>query len=512
MTSPTELMARKTMRTINLKAILKAALVLACLLPFAASRTNGQVNLTAEPTMLTLPDGSIVPMWGYTCTVANGSTAMCASLNPNANGWSPVVITVPAGQDLVINLTNNLPTTPGAQTGIPTSLMIVGQVGGGLGSSATTTPSPDHSDLAASTATWPIAGSAPGFTPPPQPARVQSFSTEVATGVTTQLKWPSPRSGTYLIESGTHPSIQGPMGLYGILVVTAAPGKDANGKETSVGTAYPVGVTGKAVTYDAEVPLIFSELDPVQNNAVNTAVGTPGFTETAVWNHLASGGPVTSISVSNGGTGYSVTPTVTITGAGSGATATATVVGGVITAINVTNAGDGYPSAPTVNITDSTGSGAAATATVVTGGCGGGAHTCYPPAVNYSPLYYMINGVAFNKTNPSGSLFSAFPTTLAPASGTGSVLVRFVNAGSRMHVPSIVGSTTTGQTGGSNPTVTGFQLIAEDGNPLPGLPRVQSEVFMAAGKTYDVMIGATAAGAPALPVYAREVRLSRNDI
>jgi hypothetical protein len=380
-------------------------------------------------------------MWGYTCTVESGSSTTCANLNHGATGWSPVVITVPAGQDLTIKLTNNLPTPPGAQSGIPTSLMIVGQVGGGLGdpTQATNTPSPDHTNLASSTATWPIAGSAPGFMPPPQPNRVQSFSTEVAAGMTSSpaLTWKAPRPGTYLIESGTHPSIQGPMGLYGILVVTTAPVADANGKETSSGTAYPAGGTGQPVTYDAEVPLIFSELDPVQNNAVNAAVGTQGFSETAVW----SGQPN----------------------------------------------GCGNPSSSNYQ-------------------------TCYPPTVNYSPLYYMINGVAFNKTNPSGSLFSAFPPTLAPASGTGSVLVRFVNAGSRMHVPSIVGSTTTGQTGGSNPTVTGFQLIAEDGNPLPGLPRVQSEVFMAAGKTYDVMINAPAAGASALPVYDRELSLSGNAI
>ena len=116
-------------------------------------------------------------------------------------------------------------------------------------------------------------------------------------------------------------------------------------------------------------------------------------------------------------------------------------------------------------------------------------NTCYPPAVNYTPLYYMINGVAFNKTNASGSLFPVSPATIAPATGTtGSVLVRLVNAGLRMHVPSIVGSQVAGATGRHNPIVTGFTVIAEDGNPLPGVPKVQSEVFMAAGKTYDVMI------------------------
>ena len=58
----------------------------------------------------------------------------------------------------------------------------------------------------------------------------------------------------------------------------------------------------------------------------------------------------------------------------------------------------------------------------------------------------------------------------------------------------------------------GFSLIAEDGNALPGVPRVQSEVFLAAGKTYDVMINAPTAGAPALPIYDRELSLSGNAI
>src|SRR5207244_881581 len=86
-----------------------------------------------------------------------------------------------------------------------------------------------------------------------------------------------------------------------------------------------------------------------------------------------------------------------------------------------------------------------------------------------------------------------------------SILVRMVNAGLRMHVPSIVGA----QFGTS---AAGFALIAEDGNPLPGVPRVQSEVFMAAGKTYDVKINVPAAGGTALPIYDRELSLSGNAI
>src|SRR6266853_1240461 len=126
-----------TMRMNNFKAILKAALRVASILPFAAVVAFGQqtVNLTAAPTTTTLPDGTTVPMWGYFCgTAAPLSTAACRALNPASvstvvtvpSTWSPVVITVPTGQALTINLTNNLPI-------VPTSLTIVGQLGGGLG-------------------------------------------------------------------------------------------------------------------------------------------------------------------------------------------------------------------------------------------------------------------------------------------------------------------------------------------------------------------------------------------
>src|SRR6266851_5142359 len=126
-----------TMRMNNIKAILKAATlaVAALLLTATASFAQQVVNLTAAPTTTTLPDGTTVPMWGYFCgTAAPLSTAACRALNPASvstvvtvpSTWSPVVITVPTGQALTINLTNNLPI-------VPTSLTIVGQLGGGLG-------------------------------------------------------------------------------------------------------------------------------------------------------------------------------------------------------------------------------------------------------------------------------------------------------------------------------------------------------------------------------------------
>jgi hypothetical protein len=94
---------------------------------------------------------------------------------------------------------------------------------------------------------------------------------EVVVGTPGALTWSALKPGTYLLESGTHPSIQVPMGLIGMLVVTTAP------TGATPGAAYPAVGTAPAVPYNAEVPVEFSEIDPVQNNAVNTAVNLPGF-------------------------------------------------------------------------------------------------------------------------------------------------------------------------------------------------------------------------------------------
>lgn len=77
---------------------------------------------------------------------------------------------------------------------------------------------------------------------------------------------------------------------------------------------------------------------------------------------------VSTITVNNGGTGYTKNPIITFVpqpgDAGSGATAKATVTAGVITAITVTNPGGGYTAAPNVVINDTKGVGAKATAVV----------------------------------------------------------------------------------------------------------------------------------------------------
>ena len=80
------------------KTTLKAA-VLSAFLLFAAAQGFGQqvVNLTVGPTTTKMPDGTVLPMWGYSCgAAATGSTATCAplsgALNAAAGTGSPAAL------------------------------------------------------------------------------------------------------------------------------------------------------------------------------------------------------------------------------------------------------------------------------------------------------------------------------------------------------------------------------------------------------------------------------------
>ena len=125
--------------------------------------------------------------------------------------------------------------------------------------------SPPHT--AQGQTTWPANGAAT-FTPPAQGSRASSFGTEVANGTLATLTWNNLKPGTYLYETGTLPSIQAPMGLYGVLIVTQAP-VPAGVNPFTPGKAYP-GMSNEAA-YDADASLLFSEIDPVQNAAVDRA-------------------------------------------------------------------------------------------------------------------------------------------------------------------------------------------------------------------------------------------------
>ena len=384
-----------------------------------AAMAQSTVSLTAQSTNANLPDGQSVPMWGYFCGTPSGTGVTCTAMNgstQSTTAWQPPLIRVPAGATLTITLNNQLSFTG---TGVPTSIVIDGQVGGGLGGTPARMASPTHApygttwngtagDATPADCTNGTGGGASStFCPPAQSDRVRSFATEVAAGTSNStLTWSALRPGTYLIHSGTEPSIQHAMGLYGVLVVYEA---DTGLAPTN--SAYGTG-------FDAEVPLLFSEIDPVQNSAVAAAVATTGFSETATW-----AGP---------------------------------------------------------------------------GACKDGATACYPPAVNYSPRYYLINGTSFDRTQLAASTLTGPGTTGA----SGNVLVRIVNAGQRLHVPAVVGADMT--------------LLAEDGNKVSGGTRVQSSIPMPPGKTFDAVIKPTqtVAGtydAATFPVYDRELSLSTNN-
>ncbi len=319
------------------------------------------VNLTAQRMTITLRDGTTAPMWGYCPT---GTT--CTS-------WAPgPTIVATAGSSLQINLTNDLP--------VPTSLVVPGQLGGGLGT-PTTMASPTHTGQ--NNTTFPTNGPAPApFVPPAQGPRVRSFGVEVSaaspTGppATVTLSWNNLKPGTYLYETGTLPSLQVPMGLYGVLVVTTAPASAVtgtcsvttttactastqcpSGETCNTTTTFTPGTAYPGISYDDDVALLFSELDPVQNAAVDAAA------------QFQAAHP----------------------------------------AIDITNLRFNDPACGT---------------------------TCYPAAVNYAPTYFLINGQYFDLAAPENSAFTVADAT--PYS-SGNILVRLLNAGSRTHYPSMVG-------------------------------------------------------------------------
>lgn len=88
---------------------------------------------------------------------------------------------------------------------------------------------------------------------------------------------------------------------------------------------------------------------------------------------ILNGNVVKTITVTNGGAGYTTVPTVTISGGGgTGAIATATISAGKVTGINITSpgiiaTGSYYTAAPIVTITGGNGTGAIATAAITTG-------------------------------------------------------------------------------------------------------------------------------------------------
>jgi FtsP/CotA-like multicopper oxidase with cupredoxin domain len=145
----------------------------------------------------------------------------------------PELVVPPGDTTLTINLQNNL--------AVPVSIIIPGL-----------TPAPGD------------------ITPVRNPdGRVRSFVKETSPGGTSTYTF-TVKPGTYLYQSGSHQQIQVPMGLYGAVKNDAAAGQAYAG-----------------VNYSQDKVILFSEIDPVINNAVSTGNYGPGQAITSIVDYTA---------------------------------------------------------------------------------------------------------------------------------------------------------------------------------------------------------------------------------
>ncbi|MBF0485087.1 MAG: fibronectin type III domain-containing protein, partial [Candidatus Omnitrophica bacterium] len=211
-------------------------------------------------------------------------------------------------------------------------------------------------------------------------------------------------------------------------------------------TTYPAPNTAATDTYSS-IQATSLAYTPAQN-AIGTLTltnGGTGYTSAPAVSFVGGNGTgaaatttitnvVNAITVTARGSGYTTVPTVSITGGGgTGASATAVLGNGLITAINLTNPGTGYTSAPTVTFTGGGGTGARATATItgsvnaITVTNGGSGYTSYP-AVNITggggtgaTAISVGSGVVSSITvNTQGNNYTSRPTvTITGGGGAG---------------------------------------------------------------------------------------------
>jgi len=211
--------------------------------------------LRADTTTKTMPDGQTIVMWGFALDSAFGAEDGVVTV-PGP------LLTFPEGKKhLVINLDNNL--------GVPVSIVIPSQI---------------------NTTMVPVK-----FTDDKGRQRIRSFTHETEPNNTEAVvyKWKNFRPGTYLYHSGSHPAVQVQMGLYGCLKKDVEKVKGKNVPNV----AYKQG--NNLVTYDADVVLCFSEIDPALHNAVATGNYGPGKAMTSTINYqpkyfLINGEPYSS--------------------------------------------------------------------------------------------------------------------------------------------------------------------------------------------------------------------------
>lgn len=193
------------------KPVLLVAGVAVCTLARGA-----EVYLRSGVITNTMANGSNVVMWGFAQDSAFGAR------DGRVTAPGPTLNIPPGDTSLTIHLDNHLPE--------PVSIVIPGQ---------TIAPTPVRLPN----------------------GRARSFTIETPPGNVSPVNytWSNLRPGTFLYRSGTHPSVQVQMGLYGCLRKDVASGQTYTG-----------------VVAQGEVTLLYSEIDPALHNAVATGNYGPG--------------------------------------------------------------------------------------------------------------------------------------------------------------------------------------------------------------------------------------------
>lgn len=176
------------------------------------------INLWATDGYISTPDGNSIYIWGF--TDREGASAQLPGPH----------LVVNQGETVVINLTNTLEENVSIRFPGVEKVMVV---------------HPDGSELPAQ--------------PQYEGGKLVSLVDSAPPGELITYKFVADHPGTYLYESGTNPTKQVPMGLYGAMVVRPADYHPVTNK-----TAYGAG-TG--TEFDREYLLIIGEIDPALHYA-----------------------------------------------------------------------------------------------------------------------------------------------------------------------------------------------------------------------------------------------------
>ncbi len=406
------------------------------------------VHLKAGLVPKTMPDGTVVQMWGF-----GDATHAVDVPGP--------VIRANAGDTLNIYVTPNIPVNKSEKA---ISVVIPGQPG-------------IHS---MSPVLW-EAGS-------PFAGRIRSLDREFLVSNTedaTPLVFTDLKPGTYLYHSGTHPAVQVQMGLYGALVVDAAP---ATGNSATLAYA--------GAPYERDAVLLYSEIDPLVHTAVHANTYGPGPSfQSGDFSNVGTFMTALGQAATAGDT-FAIALQAQLNPAPADAA-------GLVSALNAILAGPSIadpsyeawlsPAAlaelATTPLWDTPISSAPHKTAVV--------HlnrtimqeglqrlqatypALTPPTMNTmsstvrsSPRYFLVNGKAYDPNQLKSAQATPLATSAAFKAGS-TLLLRFLNAGMDAHVPTLVDAGD-------------LHLIAEDAK-LYKFPRDSYSVFLPAMKTVDAL-------------------------